>query len=143
VTKLRQFPHPNMHFELVINTIKPIFKILATLHGGYKTKANWMTNHIDLEKWYWKNKYFIVSSWWQKTRFLLPWQFRFARLFFGENYSLPKVSSDTLICKEIFYFQSLLLLSTETSGWINAFFGVDREFTILERIPAKFNWTIL
>jgi hypothetical protein len=36
-------------------------KILVILHGGNKVEAIWMTDHIDLAKRHWKNKYFIVS----------------------------------------------------------------------------------
>jgi hypothetical protein len=54
--------------------------ILVILRGGNKVEATWITDHIDPAKWYWKNKCFIDSSWWQKTHFLLPCQFRFARL---------------------------------------------------------------
>jgi hypothetical protein len=36
----------------MINAMKPIPKIFATLHDGYKVKANWMTDHINLPKWH-------------------------------------------------------------------------------------------
>jgi hypothetical protein len=35
--------------------------ILVILHGGNKVEATWMTDHIDLVKRHWKNKYLIVS----------------------------------------------------------------------------------
>jgi hypothetical protein len=93
-------------------------KILVMLHGGYKVEATWMTDHINLAKRHWKNKYFIVSSWWQKTHFLLPCQFRLARLSLVRTTPLRRYHSNTLIRKGIFNFQSLLLwtLSIGTSG---------------------------
>jgi hypothetical protein len=83
-----------------------------------------MTDHIDLAKWHWKNKCFIVLFWWHKTHSLEPCQFRFARLSLVGMTPLQKYQPNTLIRKGIFSFQSFLLLflSIGTSKWINAFY---------------------
>jgi hypothetical protein len=98
--------------------------MLAILHGGNKVEATWMTDHIDIAKWHWKNKRLILSSWWQKTHVLLPFQFRFARLSLVKITPLRRYHSNTLICNGSFNFQSLLLLilSLGKSGWISALY---------------------
>ena len=55
-------------------------KILATLVGGYKFDAIWMTDHVERANLHWKKRCLIVSSWVQKQHFLLPGQLRRARL---------------------------------------------------------------
>jgi hypothetical protein len=52
---------------------------LATLVGGYRLEAIWMTDHIDLAMWHRKNRCLIVFLM-TKTHLLLPGQFRLARL---------------------------------------------------------------
>jgi hypothetical protein len=90
-------------------------KILAILHGGYKAKAN-----IDLAKKNWKNNFFILSC--QNTHFLLSCQFRFVRLSFVRITPFRRYQPNTLVFKGIFNFQSFMLLSTGTSGWINVLY---------------------
>jgi hypothetical protein len=96
--------------------------MLATLVGWYKVKANWVIDHIDLTNRHWKNKCFIISSWWQKIHFLLSCQFRFVRLSLVSLFR--RYHPNTLIRKWSFNFQSLLLsfLSIGMLGWINTLY---------------------
>jgi hypothetical protein len=98
--------------------------ILVILHGGNKVEATWMTDHIVLAKRHWKNKCLIVSSWWQKTHFLLPCQFCFARLSFVKITPLRRYHPNTFIHNGGFNFQSLslLTLSIGTCGKIRALY---------------------
>jgi hypothetical protein len=99
-------------------------KLLVILLGGNKVEATWMTDYRDLAKWHLKNKCFIVSTWWQKTHFLLPCQFHFARLSLVKTTPLCRYHPNTFIHNVIFNFQSLLLLilSIGTSGKISALY---------------------
>jgi hypothetical protein len=87
-------------------------KILAILRGGYKVEATWMIDHIERVKRHWKKRCLIVSSWGQKTHFLQPYQFRFARLSLVKITPLRRYHPNTFIRSGIFNFQSLLLLTS-------------------------------
>jgi hypothetical protein len=89
--------------------------ILVILRGVNKVEATWMTDHIDLVKRHLKNKCFIISFWWQKTYFLFPCQFRFARLSLVKITPLRRYHPNTFIHNGIFNFQSLLLLTSTRS----------------------------
>jgi hypothetical protein len=84
-------------------------EMLVILCGGNKVEATWMTDHIDLAKRHWKNKCLIVSSSWQKTQALLPFQFRLARLSLVKITPLRRYHPNTLISRGSFNFQNLLL----------------------------------
>jgi hypothetical protein len=97
-------------------------KILATLVGGYKVEGTWMSDHIDLEKQQWKNKWLIVSSWWQKTHCVLPCQFHLTRLSLVRITPRRKYHPIFLVFSGIFIFQIFLLLFTGISDWIIALY---------------------
>ena len=97
-------------------------KILATLLDGYKFEATWMTDHIERAKLHWKNKYLIVSFWWQKTHFVLPCQFHLTRLSLVRITPWWRYQANILIFRGIFIFQILLLWSTGMTGWTSALY---------------------
>jgi hypothetical protein len=59
-----------------------------------------------------------VSSWWQNTHCLLPWQLRVTRLSLVRITPWRKYQPKILVLSGIFIFQIFLLLSTVISGWI-------------------------
>jgi hypothetical protein len=50
-----------MLFNLLLIPFSQFPNILVIQHGGNEVEAIWMTDHIDLAKWHWKNKCLIVS----------------------------------------------------------------------------------
>jgi hypothetical protein len=94
------------------------------LRGGYKFEATWMTDHIDLAKQHWKKRCPIVLFWWQKTHFLLPCQFRFARLFLVKITPLCRYNPNTFIRNRIFNFKACYykFYQSGISGWISALY---------------------
>ena len=95
---------------------------LATLQGGYKPEDIWMTRHIERANLHWKNKYFIVSSWWKKTHCEIPCRFLLIRLYLLRMTPRRRYHAKNLFLRGIFIFQIFLLLSTGTSNWINALY---------------------
>ena len=108
--------------NLTSTLFSQLSKIWAMLLGGYKVEPIWMIDHIEPENWHSKNKWLIVSSLWQKTHLLLPWQFRFARLSLVRITPRRRYHAKTLFFSGIFIDQIFLLLSTGTSGWISALY---------------------
>ena len=81
-----------------------------------------MTDHIEWVNLHWKNKCFIVSSWWQKTHCGLPCQFLLITLSLVRMTPRRRYHAKILFLRGIFIFQIFLLLSTGTSDWINALY---------------------
>jgi hypothetical protein len=100
--------------------MKPILKNISNTTWRIKGRNYLDDWPIDLVKRHWKNKFLIVSSWWQKAYFLLSCQCHFARLSLVRITPFPRYQQKTLIFKGIFNFQSFLLLWYGMSGWIKA-----------------------
>lgn len=109
---------------------------LATLQGGYNTEAIWMTDHIEWANLHWKNKCFIVSSWWQKRYCELPCKFFLIRVSLVKMTPWRSYHAKILLLRGIFIFQIFLLLSTGILGWINALYI--RELSIPMEVPSEY-----
>lgn len=92
--------------------------MLATLRGGYKFDATWMTDHVARAKVHWKNKCLIVSSWWKN------YTSYFHASCGGRGYPLwgprRRYHIIFLTLSGILDFQILLLLSTGISECVSA-----------------------
>ena len=76
--------------------------ILRALRGGYRFEAIWTMAHTDRANLHSKNKCLIDSSWWQKTHFWQPSQFRRAKL------SLVKITPLVKNHRKFFTFRGIL-----------------------------------
>ena len=95
-------------FNLVPTPLSQLPNRWVMLWGGFKSKANYTALHRNLTTWQSIKRCWIVLSLEQKQHYLLPFQFRLAKLSFVKITPLFKYHINILIFKGIFSFHKCL-----------------------------------
>ena len=118
------------------------------LRGGSKSKANCTSLHRNLATWQSIKRCWIVLSLEQKQHYLLPFQFRLAKLSFVKITPLFKYHINILIFKGIFSFHKCLSNCTLplliSALYIELTVNIPNWFKFHRKTSAlSFKWTFL